>query len=224
MKYNEANHPWIYGAAHKGAEGLEKRKRDLRVRGADLIPSSGAALLGYSHREVSDPRVAGVIVPDRAVHLMAKKELWERQYWYGGYLLQLLGAFPVDRARIAPSTVKYTKMLLKQGKLVGIFGEETRYEDEDKKIVRGNLIGDISPGLGYFAVMFNVDIYPVGISHMLPEEIKGRGGEIKRAVIGLPDSPNPELPRNDAIADITARHRISLQSVYDEANEWARAA
>jgi 1-acyl-sn-glycerol-3-phosphate acyltransferase len=222
MSYEEAKHPRLYGMAHRRMSQRGRRKLDLSVKGAEHIPQSGAALLGYSHRESSDPWVAGVAIPDRPVHLMAKHELWKLKYAYIGYGLQLIGAFPVNRENPGHSTIKHARQLLKDQKLVGVFGEESRYENPDLKIVRGETIGEISEGLGYLAVMNQIAIYPVGISHLTPEKIEEFGRDVKRVVVSGPDRPNLTLPKEAAIADILERHRMSLQSAFDEANESAR--
>lgn len=223
MRYPEANHPRVYAAIRTAASWRERDIRDIQFRGVGLIPHKGAALLGYSHREAGDPRVAG-ITPERSVHIMSKSELWSLKYGYTGYLLQLVNAFPVDRddRQKAIEALNYAGELLDEGKLVGIFGEETRYEDKEKKIVRGDIIGEIAAGIGMLAVKHDVGVHPVGISHLTEEERRAYGRDMKRVVAGLPDFPDPDLKFKAAVLDLTERHRQSLQVVFDEAQSWAR--
>lgn len=105
MSYQEAPFGPLYAFAHSSMLLYEKRKHDLRVKGLGNFPMRGAVVVVPSHRESSDPWVAGVALP-RATYFMSKKELWTLRYKYFGFLLGLLGAFPVDRDNPQPSSYK----------------------------------------------------------------------------------------------------------------------
>src|SRR3712207_1320795 len=64
--------------------------------GREHVPTSGPVILAANHRSFLDPFVIGMLVR-RPVYYVAKRELFERRWQ--AWLLNALGAFPVDRGR-----------------------------------------------------------------------------------------------------------------------------
>ncbi len=62
--------------------------------GREHLPRTGPLLLASNHRSFLDPFVIGTLVR-RPVYYMAKRELFEKRWQ--AWLLNALGAFPVDR-------------------------------------------------------------------------------------------------------------------------------
>jgi hypothetical protein len=65
--------------------------------GREYVPGSGPVLLAANHRSFLDPFVIGALTR-RPVYYVAKRELFERRL--KAWLLNSLGAFPVDRGVI----------------------------------------------------------------------------------------------------------------------------
>ena len=66
----------------------------LQRIGREHLPRTGPLLLASNHRSFLDPFVIGTLVR-RPVYYMAKRELFEKRWQ--AWLLNALGAFPVDR-------------------------------------------------------------------------------------------------------------------------------
>jgi 1-acyl-sn-glycerol-3-phosphate acyltransferase len=95
----------------------------LRVKGVDNIPNKGAAIIVCNHLSMVDPFVVGYAA-NRLVSFMAKEELFRIPFV--GFVIRKVGAFPVDRARRDPASMRTALTLLKQGELLGMFPEGTR--------------------------------------------------------------------------------------------------
>jgi 1-acyl-sn-glycerol-3-phosphate acyltransferase len=95
----------------------------LRVLGAENVPRKGAAIIVCNHLSMVDPFVVG-FAAHRMVNFMAKEELFRVPVV--GFLIRKVGAFPVDRARRDPASMRVALMVLKEGELLGMFPEGTR--------------------------------------------------------------------------------------------------
>ena len=97
----------------------------VRIEGLDNVPAEGAVLLCINHISSMDPPAVGAVVRAdvrRATHFMAKQELFS----YLGWLLPMIGAFPVKRDIRDASAVRQTLRLLRAGRVVGLFPEGHR--------------------------------------------------------------------------------------------------
>jgi 1-acyl-sn-glycerol-3-phosphate acyltransferase len=95
----------------------------LRIRGVENVPREGAAIIVCNHLSLVDPFVAGYGA-NRLVNFMGKEELFRQPFV--GFLIRRLGAFPVDRARRDPASMRIALGVLKSGELLGMFPEGTR--------------------------------------------------------------------------------------------------
>lgn len=113
---------------------------------------SGRILIAPNHTSYVDPPIVGCSVP-KELYYMAKKELFESKIM--GFLLRKTNAFPVEREKIDPSTIKTAVKILKSNKPLVLFPEGTR-----RKFFCGE---NIKNGFVKIAKIANADILPVAI-------------------------------------------------------------
>ena len=91
--------------------------------GAEHIPRSGPLILAANHRSFLDPFVIGALTR-RPVYYVAKRELFEHRFQ--AWLLNGLGAFPIDRGAGDEDAMATARAILARGECVVIFPEGTR--------------------------------------------------------------------------------------------------
>jgi len=96
----------------------------LRVEGAEHLPASGGCVVASNHSMGPDYVILGYAAP-RQIFYMAKIELFHIHPWLSK-LLNMIGAFPVNRGRTDTEALTAAEDLLKRGKVLGMFPEGTR--------------------------------------------------------------------------------------------------
>jgi 1-acyl-sn-glycerol-3-phosphate acyltransferase len=124
----------------------------LQRIGREHVPNAGPVLLAANHRSFLDPFVIGALTR-RPVYYMAKRELFERRWQ--GWLLNSLGAFPVDRGAGDEHAMSTARMILERGDCVVIFPEGTR--------VRPGPLGAPHRGVGRLALQTGARVVPVAV-------------------------------------------------------------
>ena len=120
--------------------------------GREHLPRRGPLLLASNHRSFLDPFVIGTLVR-RPVYYMAKRELFERRWL--AWLLNGLGAFPVDRGAGDGAAMDTARAILARGDCVVVFPEGTR--------VRPGPLGKPRRGVGRLALETGVPVMPVAV-------------------------------------------------------------
>src|SRR5580704_6498578 len=120
--------------------------------GREHIPSTGPVLLAANHRSFLDPFVIGALTR-RPVYYVAKRELFERRWQ--AWLLNSLGAFPVDRGSGDEHAMSTARTILERGDCVVIFPEGTR--------VRRGPLGAPHRGVGRLALQTGARVIPVAV-------------------------------------------------------------
>jgi 1-acyl-sn-glycerol-3-phosphate acyltransferase len=139
--------------------------------GREHVPSSGPVLLAANHRSFLDPFVIGALTR-RPVYYMAKRELFERPWQ--AWLLNGLGAFPVDRGAGDEHAMSTARAILQRGDCVVIFPEGTR--------VRPGPLGRPHRGVGRLALQTGARVVPVAV--MGTEDVR-RGWRIRPRKVTL---------------------------------------
>jgi 1-acyl-sn-glycerol-3-phosphate acyltransferase len=124
----------------------------LQRMGREHLPRTGPLLLAANHRSFLDPFVIGTLVR-RPVYYMAKRELFERRWQ--AWVLNALGAFPVDRGAGDGDAMATARMILERGDCVVVFPEGTR--------VRKGGLGDPRRGIGRLALETGAPVAPIAV-------------------------------------------------------------
>jgi len=151
--------------------------------GREHVPGSGPVLLAANHRSFLDPFVIGALTK-RPVYYIAKRELFERRWQ--AWLLNGLGAFPVDRGRGDEHAMATARTILERGDCVVIFPEGTR--------VRPGPLGQPHRGVGRLALQTGARVVPVAV--MGTEDVR-RGWRIRPRKVTLRCGPPLGFPMSE---------------------------
>jgi 1-acyl-sn-glycerol-3-phosphate acyltransferase len=168
----------------------------LQRIGRQHLPRSGPLLLASNHRSFLDPFIIGSLVR-RPVYYMAKRELFENRWQ--AWILNALGAFPVDRGAGDGEAMRTARAILERGDCVVVFPEGTRIRRGPPQSPRR--------GVGRLALETGAPVAPVavhGTEHVRrgwrirPRKVRVRVGPPLR--FGTTQGSSPELA-----AGVTAR-------------------
>jgi 1-acyl-sn-glycerol-3-phosphate acyltransferase len=157
--------------------------------GREHLPRSGPLLLASNHRSFLDPFVIGMMVR-RPVYYMAKRELFEKRWQ--AWILNALGAFPVDRGAGDGAAMDTAREILERGDCVVIFPEGTR--------IRTGPLGSPKRGIGRLALETGVPVAPIavlGTEHVRdgrrirPRKVRVRAG--RPLMFPKPERSSPNL-------------------------------
>jgi glycerol-3-phosphate dehydrogenase (NAD(P)+) len=143
----------------------------LQRIGREHLPKKGPLLLASNHRSFLDPFVIGMLVR-RPVYYMAKRELFEKRWQ--AWILNALGAFPVDRGAGDGAAMDTARAILERGDCVVVFPEGTR--------VRSGSLGVPRRGIGRLALETGVPVAPVTV---IGSEYVRRGWRIRPRKVRL---------------------------------------
>jgi 1-acyl-sn-glycerol-3-phosphate acyltransferase len=164
--------------------------------GREHLPRSGPLLLASNHRSFLDPFLIGMMVR-RPVYYFAKRELFERRWQ--AWVLNALGAFPVDRGAGDRDAMDTARAILARGDCVVVFPEGTR--------VRPGPLGTPHRGIGRLALESGAPVAPVAV--IGTEDVR-RGWRIRprkvRVRVGAPlRFPSVECSSPALAAGVTER-------------------
>lgn len=96
----------------------------VKIEGRENIPKDRNCVLMGNHQCILDPLMLALCVPDREIHFMGKKELWNNKLL--GWVFTKVHGFPVDRGNMDMGAIRTAMNVLKEGDTLGIFPEGTR--------------------------------------------------------------------------------------------------
>ena len=130
------------------------------VEGVENCPKDWQPMVvAANHVSSLDPPLVSVALHFRPISYLAKKELFENNYWMRLYNIAM-ASISVNRAKLELSTIKSTHKVLKSGKwALGIFPEGSRQKGIET-------VGEAKKGVAYFARSGKVPVLPLGIVHI----------------------------------------------------------
>ena len=120
--------------------------------GREHIPSGGPVIIAANHRSFLDPFVIGTMVR-RPMYYVAKKEMFTSPL--RSWVLNALGAFPVDRGAGDKDMIETANAILARGDIVLMFPEGTR--------TRPGSLGHPKRGVGRLALESGAPVVPVAV-------------------------------------------------------------
>jgi 1-acyl-sn-glycerol-3-phosphate acyltransferase len=121
--------------------------------GREHIPRTGPVIIAANHRSFIDPFVIATMAR-RPMYYVAKKEIFAIHPLLA-WLLNALGAFPVDRGAGDEDTIATARQLLARGEIVLMFPEGTR--------IRPGSLGRPKRGVGRLALETGTPVVPVAV-------------------------------------------------------------
>jgi glycerol-3-phosphate dehydrogenase (NAD(P)+) len=164
--------------------------------GREHLPESGPMILASNHRSFLDPFVIGTVAR-RPIYYVAKKELFANRLV--AWLLNSLGAFPVDRGASDTEMLKTAEAILERGDALLMFPEGTR--------IRPGALGKPKRGTGRLVLESGAPVVPVAV---IGSEAVRNGWRFRpqkvRIRIGRPLTfPRAQRPSRELAAAVTDR-------------------
>ncbi len=125
----------------------------VTVHGKEHLRLTGPCILIANHLSGLDPICVAHAVSGEEVTYLAKKEVMQGRF--SGWLLRTLHAIPVDRHNFDMAAMRACMQTLKEGRVLGIFPEGTRYK-------KGNM-EELEAGVAILALRSQVPVVPVYI-------------------------------------------------------------
>ena len=125
----------------------------MRIEGRENIPKDCNCVLMGNHQCLLDPVTLALCVPEREIHFMGKKELFENRLL--GWAFRRVHGFPVDRGNMDMAAIRTAMGVLKEGNTLGIFPEGTRSKS-------GHML-PLLGGASLLALKSGCDVVPVYI-------------------------------------------------------------
>ena len=124
----------------------------IEIEGAEKFPKDKAAVVIANHMSAHDPILLMGLFHGK-INFMAKAELFKNKLF--AWVLNKVGAFPVNRGGNDLKAVKHALKILKDNKVLGIFPQGTRMSSADAEQAKG--------GAAFMAIKSKAPIVPIAI-------------------------------------------------------------
>lgn len=145
--------PPLYRVVRGVCAPVLRRLFDLRVQGAEHLPTTGSFILAANHHNYLDGVVLGVAVP-RPIAFLVMPRVYRATRLHPP-LHRRIGSIPVNLERPDPGAIKRVLRALDAGRVVGIFPEGPF--SQEGRLVPGQ------PGAALIALRAGVPIVPAAI-------------------------------------------------------------
>ena len=189
-----------YAQVRRAFGGLVRAIYRLQVVGVDHLPVSGPASVASNHDSFLDGIILGASI-SRELRFVAKAELW--RFRLLAWVLDGLGAIPIERDRIDHLALARVRQALDAGQAVAMFPQGA---------VRGDRVWH--RGAALMALVTGAPLVPVRFVGTARALSMGRIGFPRlRVIVGEPIKVTraPEDP--DAATELTKRLRIAVESL-----------
>jgi glycerol-3-phosphate dehydrogenase (NAD(P)+) len=159
--------------------------------GREHLPAEGPVIIAANHRSFLDPFVIATMVR-RPMYYVAKQEMFTRPW--RSWVLNALGAFPVERGAGDAQMIETAKAILARGDILLMFPEGTR--------TRPGSLGYPKRGVGRLALETGAPVVPVAVIgtedvrrgwRIRPRKVRIRAGRALR--FPLVEDASPALAR-----------------------------
>lgn len=140
----------VYGGFSLFLKLLLKLFWRFKVYGIKNIPRYGPLIIASTHTSVADPPLLAASI-NRGLCFMAKEELFRIPIF--GWLIKMLGAFPVRRGGIDFGAIRFARNLLARKKFLVIFPQGRRCKD----------FSDLKRGVDFLSRISGVPVVPAVI-------------------------------------------------------------
>ncbi|HIJ97322.1 MAG TPA: 1-acyl-sn-glycerol-3-phosphate acyltransferase [Desulfuromonadales bacterium] len=132
---------------------LVRRLWIAEVHGLENLPKHGPCLVASNHESFFD-FILFIAAIDRKIHYLAAEKFFVHPFWK--WMMAFMGCIRVDRySTMNVKAYKEIAMVVKQGRLIGIFPEGTR--SPDGKLMKAK------PGVAHLAIRSGLPVIPVGM-------------------------------------------------------------
>ena len=144
---------FLYSVAKALAWVLFHTVYPVTLHDKERLRLTGPCILIANHLSGLDPVCVAHAVSGEEVTYLGKKELMQGRF--SGWLMRSLHVIPVDRHNFDMAAMRACMQALKEGRVLGIFPEGTRYK-------KGNM-EELEAGVAILALRSNVPVVPVYI-------------------------------------------------------------
>jgi 1-acyl-sn-glycerol-3-phosphate acyltransferase len=184
------------------------------IVGLEHVPRSGPFILAATHQSVYDVPLLIRHTP-RMLDFVSITEVFAKPLvgWFYGNL----NAFPLERSRADPATVRIILERLERGRAVAMFPEGRLRPGAESVVVTGK----IRPGVGRLAVMAKVPVVPCVVWNSAVYEKVGSWAPLKRARYGV--SYGERIAEVGEPAEIEAKLVSAMQAMHAALTQDAAA-
>lgn len=142
---------WFYKIGKPLVWPFWKLAYHTKILGKENFPREGRAVAICNHYSNTDPIHLIINLP-REIRFIGKKEIWDSKFL--AWVLDHVGAVPLDRENVGLSTMKRCLGILKKEEMLTLFPEGRRNKESEELM-------QLKGGMAVFAVMGKAPIVPM---------------------------------------------------------------